>query len=113
MSKNEKLYNLGGRGKVSSFTIVTPDEAPIGFKENAPYPIGMIQLDEGPTVTAQFTDIDFSWVEYTDENNNKREKKVYELYIGMPVEMATRKLRDSSDERGVIVYGYKFRPIIE
>jgi uncharacterized OB-fold protein len=30
--------------------------------------------------------------------------------IGMPVEMVTRKLRNDGDERGLIVYGYKFRP---
>jgi hypothetical protein len=28
----------------------------------------------------------------------------------MPVEMVTRKLRNDGDERGLIVYGYKFRP---
>jgi len=27
-----------------------------------------------------------------------------------PVEMVTRKLRNDGDERGMIVYGYKFRP---
>ena len=31
--------------------------------------------------------------------------------IGMPVEMVTRKLREDGDERGMLVYGYKFRPI--
>jgi hypothetical protein len=28
----------------------------------------------------------------------------------MPVEMVTRKMRNDGDERGLIVYGYKFRP---
>jgi uncharacterized OB-fold protein len=32
------------------------------------------------------------------------------IQIGMPVEMVTRKMRNDGDERGVIVYGYKFRP---
>ena len=31
--------------------------------------------------------------------------------VGMPVEMVTRKIRDDGDERGMIVYGYKFRPV--
>lgn len=31
------------------------------------------------------------------------------IEIGMPVEMVTRKMRNDGDERGVIVYGYKFR----
>jgi uncharacterized OB-fold protein len=34
-----------------------------------------------------------------------------EVSIGMPVEMVTRKMREDG-ERGVIVYGYKFRPIL-
>ena len=32
--------------------------------------------------------------------------------IGMPVEMVTRKIRNDGDERGLIIYGYKFRPVM-
>jgi len=32
--------------------------------------------------------------------------------IGMPVEMITRKIRSDGDERGLLVYGYKFRPLV-
>ncbi len=32
--------------------------------------------------------------------------------IGMPVEMVTRKIREDGDERGMLLYGYKFRPIL-
>ena len=46
-------------------------------------------------VTAQLTDLGEEPVE-----------------IGMPVEMVTRKLREDGDERGMIVYGYKFRPVL-
>jgi hypothetical protein len=28
----------------------------------------------------------------------------------MPVEMVTRRMREDGEPRGVIVYGYKFRP---
>jgi hypothetical protein len=28
----------------------------------------------------------------------------------MPVEMVTRKLRSDDGEKGILVYGYKFRP---
>ena len=31
--------------------------------------------------------------------------------IGMPVEMVTRKIREDGDEHGMLVYGYKFRPV--
>jgi hypothetical protein len=46
-------------------------------------------------VTAQLTDLGDRAVE-----------------IGMPVEMVTRKVRSDGDERGMIVYGYKFRPVL-
>jgi hypothetical protein len=29
-----------------------------------------------------------------------------------PVEMVTRKIRDDGDNRGMIVYGYKFKPVL-
>ena len=33
-----------------------------------------------------------------------------EIQIGIPVELVPRKLRSDGDERGMLVYGYKFRP---
>lgn len=87
------LYQFTGKGKVYSHTSVM--DAPSGF-EGEPYTIAMIELEEGPLVTAQLTDL---------ENKN--------VEIGMPVEMVTRKLRSATDERGMLVYGYKFRPILK
>ena len=81
---------LRGRGTVYTYSIMY--NAPQGFEDQKPYVIAIIQLDEGPMVTAQLTDVDHSAVT-----------------IGMPVEMVTRKLREEGDE-GQIVYGYKFRP---
>ena len=34
-----------------------------------------------------------------------------DLSIGLPVEMVTRKLVDTGED-GVLVYGYKFRPVV-
>ena len=62
-----------------------------GYEEFVPYTVAMIELDEGPLVTAQLTDVEHDEVE-----------------IGMPVEMVTRKLREDGED-GLIVYGYKFR----
>jgi len=31
----------------------------------------------------------------------------------MPVEMVTRRLRQDGDERGMLIYGYKFRPVLQ
>lgn len=87
------LYTFSGRGEVYSYTTVF--DPPSGFEDTTPYMVAMIKLDEGPFVTAQLTDLE--------------EKKVE---IGMPVEMVTRKLRSATDERGMLVYGYKFRPVM-
>lgn len=85
-----QLYQFSGRGEVYSHTTVY--QAPAGHSDNAPYPVAIVRLEEGPLVTAQLTDLDDRSVE-----------------IGMPVEMVTRKLR-ADGERGMLVYGYKFRP---
>ncbi len=85
-------YTSGGRGTVLSYTVVK--DAPEGFEEQAPYTLALVRLDEGPTVLAQLTDLDGP------------------VTIGMPVEMVTRKLR-TDGKRGIIVYGYKFRPVLE
>jgi uncharacterized OB-fold protein len=90
----KSLYNFSGRGEVYSFTTVY--DAPAGFEENAPYTVALVKLEEGPLVTAQLTDLGEGEVE-----------------IGTPVEMVTRRLRTDGDERGMLVYGYKFRPRLE
>ena len=33
--------------------------------------------------------------------------------IGMPVEMVTRRIREDGDEHGMLIYGYKFRPVLK
>jgi uncharacterized OB-fold protein len=83
---------FSGRGQVYSYSTVY--HPPRGFEEFAPYTVALIQLEEGPMVTAQLTDVDSD-----------------QLEIGMPVEMVTRRLQ-SSGEEGAIIYGYKFRPAI-
>jgi hypothetical protein len=84
-------YTFSGKGEVYSFTRM--GNAPAGFEEQAPYTVALIKLQEGPIVTAQLTDLG-------DQ----------EVQIGMPVEMVTRKLRSDDGEKGILVYGYKFRP---
>ena len=84
-------YAFSGKGEVYSFTRM--GNAPAGFEEQAPYTVALIKLQEGPIVTAQLTDLG-------DQ----------EVQIGMPVEMVTRKLRSDDGDKGILVYGYKFRP---
>lgn len=88
------LYNFSGRGEVYSYTTVY--QPPSGYEEGAPYTVALVKLEEGPLVTAQLTDLDERGIE-----------------IGTPVEMVTRRLRQEGDERGLLVYGYKFRPVLQ
>jgi uncharacterized OB-fold protein len=83
-------FVFSGRGEVYSYSTVY--HPPREFEEFAPYTVALVQLEEGPLVTAQLTDVDADQVS-----------------IGMPVEMVTRKIQTDGEE-GPIVYGYKFRP---
>ena len=83
-------FQFSGRGEVYSYSSVY--HPPEGFDEFAPYTVALVKLEEGPMVAAQLTDVE-------------REK----VEIGMPVEMVTRRLREDGS-KGMIVYGYKFRP---
>lgn len=89
----KNIFQFSGRGEVYSYTTIY--EPPAGYEENTPYTVALVKLEEGPLVTAQLTDLGDGSVE-----------------IGMPVEMVTRRLRQDGDERGLIVYGYKFRPVL-
>lgn len=86
-------FTFTGRGEVYSFTTIY--EPPAGYEEMAPYTVALVKLEEGPMVTAQLTDLGDDQVS-----------------IGMPVEMVTRRIRSDGDERGMLVYGYKFRPTL-
>ncbi len=86
-------FRFSGRGEVYSFT--TMFSVPAGFEHNAPYTVALVKLEEGPIITAQLTDM------------GDREVK-----IGTKVEMVTRRIRQDGDERGMLIYGYKFRPVM-
>lgn len=86
-------HALSGRGEVWSFSVLR--QAPTGFELGAPYPVAIVQLDEGPLVTAQLTDCAED-----------------EIAIGMRVEMVTRRLADTGED-GLLLYGYKFRAVVE
>lgn len=87
-----KEIKLSGKGEVFTYTIihVGPDD----FEEQVPYPIAIIQLDEGPRVTAQIVDC-----------------SVEDVHIGMKVESVFRKIQEDGSV-GAIYYGYKFRPTL-
>ena len=90
-----EIARFAGLGTVYSWTVVSRNATPEGFTDFAPYAVAWIKLIEGPIVTAMLTDVD----------NGK-------IYIGMPVEIVTRIKYKLGDGDGLIIYGYKFRPIL-
>ena len=92
-SRNVEEYRFSGRGKVLSWTIVR--NPPSGLEYYKPYPLALVQLEEGPVVLAQLTDVDPEDIDFD-----------------MEVEMVTRKVREF-DEDGIILYAYKFRPVLK
>jgi len=82
----KKSYS--GKGKIYSYTQV--NVPPEGFELEAPYMLAIIELAEGPRLTAQVVDC--------------TEKDVS---MGSPVRMVFRKIQESGAE-GLIHYGFKF-----
>ncbi len=91
-SKQMRPFTFSGQGEVYSYS--TLFEAPLGYEGFIPYTVALVKLKEGPLVTAQLTDMDND-----------------EVQVGMEVEMVTRKLREYGED-GMIIYGYKFRPVV-
>lgn len=82
---------LDGRGVIESFA--GAGRAADGFSDGAI--VALVRLNDGPLLTAQLTDV-----------------ALEDVAIGMAVEAVTRKLRDLGPD-GLIVYGYKFRPLLQ
>jgi uncharacterized OB-fold protein len=80
-----------GHGKVYSFTCVTAP--PEGFELEVPYVLAIVQLEEGPKITAQIV-----------------ESHDCDVEIGDSVEMVFRKIKEDGEE-GLIHYGFKFRKV--
>jgi uncharacterized OB-fold protein len=86
-----QTLKLSGKGEIITYSIihVGPDD----FEEQVPYPVAVIQLDEGPKITAQIVDCPLD-----------------DLHIGMKVESEFRKIQQDGST-GAIYYGYKFRKV--
>lgn len=68
---------FSGKGKLYTYTII--NAAPIGFEDQAPYAIGVIDLEEGGRLLA--------WFENQDIGED-------ELKIGMDVMVVPKKIKD-------------------
>ena len=86
-------YKLSGKGEILTYTII--HIASEAFENQVPYPLAIVQLDEGPRITTQIVDCD-----------------IKDIKIGMRVENTFRKIQDDG-YTGAIYYGYKFKKIKE
>jgi len=68
-----KNIKLKGKGKIVTYSII--HDAPEEFEGQEPYPIAIIELEEGPRITAQIVDC-----------------KIKDVKIGMKVESTFRKI---------------------
>lgn len=78
-----------GRGKVYSFTDI--NSPPMGFEEQVPYVLAIIELEEGAKITGQIVDA-----------------AIGQVSIGSKVENVFRVIQ-RDDPEGLIHYGFKFR----
>jgi uncharacterized OB-fold protein len=81
---------LADKGKVLTFTVIRVP--PQQFVDQAPYAVGIVELDDGVKLTGQIVDCDFE-----------------DLKIGKRVKIEFRKIFDVG-EAGILCYGYKFVP---
>ena len=84
-------FRLSGKGEIVTYTII--HDAPENFKEQIPYPIAIIKLEEGPQLTAQIVDCNID-----------------DVKIGMKVISTFRRIQEDG-YTGAIYYGYKFKPL--
>jgi hypothetical protein len=81
---------LAAAGKLLTHTIIRV--APGSFEDQAPYAVGIAELDDNVRLTAQVVDCDFA-----------------KLKVGMRVRLEFRRVNEEG-AAGVIYYGYKFVP---
>jgi uncharacterized OB-fold protein len=89
-SRKLEPTKLTDKGKLLTYTIIRV--APRQFVDQAPYAVGIVELDDGVRLTGQVVDCDFE-----------------DLKVGLRVKLEFRKLFVEG-ESGIICYGYKFVP---
>ncbi|MCX7736830.1 MAG: Zn-ribbon domain-containing OB-fold protein [Candidatus Kapabacteria bacterium] len=86
-SRSYEKINLKGTGTILSYTII--HIASDQFAHTTPFPVAIIETDEGARLTVMVTDCDIN-----------------DVKIGARVELVFRKIMEEG-ESGIINYGYK------
>ncbi len=82
-------FKFSGKGELLTYTVI--HTAAEGFEKQTPYVLGIVKLEEGPSLTSQIIGDPAS------------------MRIGLKVRPVFRKLGQSG-EKGMIYYGTKFVP---
>lgn len=90
-SRKSAPTTLAPEGHVVSWTMI--HIAPTGFEDQAPYPMAIVETDDGARLLAQLADCP--------------EDK---LATGMRVRVAFRKIQEEG-KSGILCYGYKYVPV--
>ena len=83
-------HNMATTGKLLTYTVI--HIAPKQFGDEAPYVLGVIEMEDGARITAQVVDLG-------------QEGPA----VGMPVRIEFRKIQQDG-EAGILMYGYKVVP---
>ncbi|WP_455391470.1 Zn-ribbon domain-containing OB-fold protein [[Eubacterium] cellulosolvens] len=100
---------LCGSGKIVSYSII--HEGPEAFKDQIPYVMAIIELSEGPRITAQVVDLPSEVTTASSQapgQDNTDAKETQKLTIGSTVKSVFRKISEDG-KSGIIHYGYKFK----
>ena len=91
-SREFEKITLKKQGKVVTFAVIRV--APSQFVDQAPYPIAIVEIEDGVRICTQIADCEID-----------------DIKIGMPVKLEFRKVSEDG-EAGIINYGYKAVPVL-
>ncbi|MFH0779129.1 MAG: Zn-ribbon domain-containing OB-fold protein [Candidatus Eisenbacteria bacterium] len=89
-SREFEKVNLSDKGVVKTFTVIRV--APSQFADDAPYAIGIVELEGGVKITAQIVDCPLE-----------------EIKMGQKVKVEFRRIQEDGTS-GILCYGYKCVP---
>ena len=90
-SREFESIRLSDEGTIYTYTVIRVP--PSQFKDEAPYAVAVVELEDGARITAQVADCAFE-----------------ELEIGKRVRIEFRKIQEDG-EAGILCYGYKCIPM--
>lgn len=85
-----ETVKLSDEGKVITYTVIRVPPTP--FADEAPYAIGIVELNDGVRITTQIVDCELD-----------------QIKVGMPVRIEFRKILQEGSA-GILCYGYKCVP---